>query len=142
MNFNHRRGEEPEINLIPLIDVLLVVIIFLILTTTYTRYAGLEINLPSADAEQHAEEQSNQIDVAITEAGQIVVNKQALQGNEVRFIAEALTQAANGRKDPTIIISGDAKAAHQSVIDVMQAAQSAGYSHISFTTQSTPQQEK
>ncbi|MDR1646643.1 MAG: biopolymer transporter ExbD [Zoogloeaceae bacterium] len=140
MDFRRRTGEEPEINLIPLIDVLLVVIIFLILTTTYTRYAGLEISLPSAEAETHSEQQDNQIDVAITASGQILVNKEALQGNEVKFITEALSHAANGRKDPMIIISGDAKATHQSVIDVMQAAQAAGFPRISFTTQSLPQQ--
>jgi biopolymer transport protein ExbD len=142
MDFRRRTGEEPEINLIPLIDVLLVVIIFLILTTTYTRYAGLEINLPSADAETHSEQQANQIDVAITATGQILVNKEGLQGNEVKFITEALIRAADGRKDPTILISGDAKATHQSVIDVMQAAQTAGFPHISFTTQSLPQQDE
>jgi len=141
MNFKRKREGEPEINLIPLIDVLLVVIIFLILTTTYTRYAGLEITLPSADADEHTETQTNQIDVAVTASGQIIVNQQALPNNEVRFIVEALTHAADGRKDPTIIVSADAKATHQSVIDVMQAAQSAGYPHISFTTQSLPQGE-
>lgn len=138
MNFNRGRGrEEPEINLIPLIDVLLVVIIFLMLTTTYARFSGLEINLPSADAGERAE-QPNEIEVAVTAAGQVQVNQQPLQSNEVRFISEALTRAAEGRADPLIIISADAKATHQSVVDVMQAAQSAGYPRISFTTQSLP----
>ncbi|MDR3322810.1 MAG: biopolymer transporter ExbD [Zoogloeaceae bacterium] len=135
MNFNRGRGrEEPEINLIPLIDVLLVVIIFLMLTTTYSRFAGLEINLPSADASA-GEAQSNEIEVVITATGQILVNKTALQGSEVRFITDALTSAAAGRRAPVIIISADAKTPHQSVIDVMQAAQGAGFPHISFTTQ-------
>ncbi|MGB4467365.1 MAG: biopolymer transporter ExbD [Azovibrio sp.] len=139
MNFNRGRGrEEPEINLIPMIDVLLVVIIFLMLTTTYARFSGLEINLPSADATERAE-QPNEIEVAVTAAGQVVVNQQPLQSNEVRFISEALTRAAEGRADPLIIISADAKATHQSVIDVMQAAQAAGYPRISFTTQTQPQ---
>jgi biopolymer transport protein ExbD len=136
MNFNRGRDrEEPEINLIPLIDVLLVVIIFLMLTTTYSRFAGLEINLPSADAEQNGAQQPNEIEVAITATGQIIVNQQPLKSNEIRFIIEALSLAAAGRADPLIIISADAKATHQSVIDVMQAAQSAGYPHISFMTQ-------
>lgn len=139
MNFNRGRGrEEPEINLIPLIDVLLVVIIFLMLTTTYARFSGLEINLPSADAAERAE-LPNEIEVAVTAAGQVVVNQQPLKSSEVRFISEALTRAAEGRADPVIIISADAKATHQSVVDVMQAAQSAGYPRISFTTQSLQQ---
>ena len=135
MNFHRGRGrEEPEINLIPLIDVLLVVIIFLMLTTTYARFSGLEINLPTADAAERTEV-PNEIEVAVTAAGQVVVNQQPLQNSEVRFISEALTRAAQGRADPLIIISADAKATHQSVVDVMQAAQAAGYPRISFTTQ-------
>lgn len=136
MNFQRGRGrEEPEINLIPMIDVLLVIIIFLMLTTTYSRYAGLEINLPTADVEQQKEE-PNEIDVAVTAGGQILVNKSPLASGEVPAISAALQQAAGERKDPVIVINADAKATHQRVVDVMQAAQSAGYPHISFATQS------
>lgn len=139
MNFRRGRSrEEPEINLIPLIDVLLVVIIFLMLTTTYARFSGLEINLPSASAEEKAEK-PNEVEVAVTATGQVVVNGQPLSSTEVSFIKEALVQAAGGREDPVIIISADAKTTHQSVVDVMQAAQSAGYPRISFTIQTSPQ---
>lgn len=139
MNFRRGRSrEEPEINLIPLIDVLLVVIIFLMLTTTYARFSGLEINLPSANAEEKAEK-PNEIEVAVTATGQVVVNGQPLSSADVNFIKEALVQAAGGREDPVIIISADAKTTHQSVVDVMQAAQSAGYPRISFTIQTSPQ---
>ncbi|MDR3351595.1 MAG: biopolymer transporter ExbD [Zoogloeaceae bacterium] len=140
MNFHRGRGrEEPEINLIPLIDVLLVVIIFLMLTTTYSRFSGLEINLPAADSSEENPREANEIEVVVTASGQIIVNKESLQGNDTRFIREALTQAAAGRSDPVIIISADAKAAHQSVVDVMQAAQLAGYPRISFTTEARSQ---
>jgi biopolymer transport protein ExbD len=138
MNFSHVRSEEPEINLIPLIDVMLVVIIFLMLTTTYSRFAGMEINLPSADAEQQQNADPNEVEVTVTASGQVLVNKQALKANDVPFISEALMQAANGRQDPVVIISADAKATHQSVVDVMQAAQTAGFPRISFTTQTAP----
>lgn len=136
MNFQRARStrEEPEINLIPLIDVLLVIIIFLMLTTTYAKFSGLEINLPTADASKQ-NDQPNEIDVAVTAQGQILINKSPLVAVDVRSIAEALTRAAGGRQDPVIIINADAKATHQSVVDVMQAAQSAGYPHISFATQ-------
>ncbi|WP_415034223.1 ExbD/TolR family protein [Azonexus sp.] len=127
--------EEPELNLIPMIDVLLVIIIFLMLTTTYSKYAGLEIDLPTADASQTAE-QPNEIDVAVTASGQILVNKTPLAEGDNQAIATALQQAAGGREKPVIVINADAKATHQRVIDVMQAAQSAGYPHISFATQS------
>jgi len=132
-----RRGharEEPEINLIPMIDVLLVIIIFLMLTTTYAKFSGLEINLPTADATKPQEE-PNEVSVAVTASGQVLVNKVPLPTAEVNAIAEALRRAAGERKEPVIVINADAKATHQSVVDIMQAAQTAGYPHISFATQ-------
>ena len=135
MNFQRGRSqEEPEINLIPMIDVLLVIIIFLMLTTTYSKFSGLEINLPTADASKQAE-QPNEIDVAVTASGQILINKSPLTATDVKSISDALRRAAGTREDPIIVINADAKATHQSVIDVMQAARNAGLSHISFATQ-------
>lgn len=135
MNFQ-RGGErdEPEINLIPMIDVLLVILIFLMITTTYSKFSGLEINLPSADAQQQPE-QSNEIDVVVTAVGQVMVNRSPLANADVAAIAEGLRRAAGDRKDPVIVINADAKASHQSVVDVMQAAQASGYPRISFATQ-------
>lgn len=136
MNFQRGRGhDEPEINLIPLIDVLLVIIIFLMLTTTYAQFSGLEINLPTADASSKAE-QPNEVSVAITASGQVLVDKVPLVAADVKAIGEALRRAAGDRPEPVIVINADAKATHQSVIDIMQAAQTAGYPHISFATQS------
>ncbi|MGA9962175.1 MAG: biopolymer transporter ExbD, partial [Azonexus sp.] len=129
MNFQRGRSqEEPEINLIPMIDVLLVIIIFLMLTTTYSKFSGLEINLPTADASKQAE-QPNEIDVAVTASGQILINKSPLTATDVKSISDALRRAAGTREDPIIVINADAKATHQSVIDVMQGAQTAGYPH-------------
>ena len=136
MNFQRRRGnDEPEINLIPMIDVLLVIIIFLMLTTTYAKFSGLEINLPTADANKQAE-QPNEINVAVTATGQVLINKTPLVATDVRSISEALRRAAGDAKEPVIVINADARATHQSVIDIMQASQGAGYPHISFATQS------
>jgi biopolymer transport protein ExbD len=131
-----RTNEEPEINLIPMIDVLLVIIIFLMLSTTYSKFSGLEINLPTADASKQVE-QPNEIDVAVTSAGQVLINKSPLTVTDVKSIADGLRRAAGTRPDPVIVINADAKATHQSVVDVMQAAQTAGYPHISFATQTT-----
>ena len=136
MNFQRTRGhDEPEINLIPLIDVLLVIIIFLMLTTTYAKFSGLEINLPTADAGKQAE-QPNEVHVAVTANGQVLINKSPLVAADVRSISEALRRAAGDTKEPIIVINADAMATHQSVVDIMQAAQTAGYPHISFATQS------
>jgi biopolymer transport protein ExbD len=134
---NFRRGiarDEPEINLIPMIDVLLVILIFLMITTTYSKFSGLEINLPTADA-QAQKEQPNEINVAVTAGGDVLVNKLPVAGHDVEAIAQALKRAGGEAKDPVIIINADAKATHQSVIDVMQASQQSGYVHISFATQ-------
>ena len=135
MNFQRGRGfDEPEINLIPLIDVLLVIIIFLMLTTTYAKFSGIEINLPTADTAKQPE-QPNEVNVAVTATGQVLVNKVPLSTPDVAAISAALQRAAGSQKEPVIVINADAKAAHQSVIDVMQASQQAGLSHISFATQ-------
>ncbi|MBL8423751.1 MAG: biopolymer transporter ExbD [Candidatus Accumulibacter phosphatis] len=136
MNFRRGRGTDaPEINLIPLIDVLLVIIIFLMLTTTYAKFSGLEINLPTADANKQPEPPS-EVNVAVTANGQVLVNKAPLTTVTVAAISEALRRAAGDAKEPVIVINADAKATHQSVVDVMQAAQTAGYPRISFATQS------
>jgi biopolymer transport protein ExbD len=135
MNFQRGRyREEPEINLIPMIDVLLVILIFLMVTTTYSKFSGLEINLPTADA-QAQKEQPNEVNVVVTAAGDVLINKVPVAGHEVEAIVTALRRAAGDGKDPVVIINADAKATHQSVIDVMQASQQAGLSHISFATQ-------
>lgn len=136
MNFQRGRSrEEPEINLIPMIDVLLVILIFLMITTTYSKFAGLEINLPTADT-QAAQEQPSQIDLVVTEQGDVLVNKTPVGSRDVDAITAALQKVAgSGPKQPVVVINADAKATHQSVIDVMQAAQHAGLTHISFATQ-------
>ena len=134
---NFRLGahkEEPEINLIPLIDVLLVILIFLMVTTTYSRYAELQINLPTAEANK-PEERPNQINVAVDGQGKYVVNKTAVPFRGPDGFAEELKRAAAGKPDPVIIINADAAATHQAVINIMEAARIAGFSRITFTTQ-------
>jgi len=139
MNFRRgSRNEEPEINLIPLIDVVLVIIIFLMLTTTFSKVSGLEIQLPTAESEG-SESVAQEIDVAVTAAGEVLVNRQPVAEPSVESLAAALGKAAPGGGEPVIVINADAKAAHQSVIDVMQAAQRAGFGHVTFATQAPAQ---
>lgn len=138
MNFQRGRArEEPEINLIPMIDVLLVILIFLMITTTYSKFAGLEINLPTADA-QAQQDKPNEIDVVVMASGGVMINKSPVSGG-VEAIAQSLQRAAAGAAEPVVVINADAKAAHQNVIDVMQAARNAGLTHISFATQQKQQ---
>ncbi len=134
MNFQRGRfREEPEINLIPMIDVLLVILIFLMITTTYSKFSGLEINLPTADSAPNPD-QPKEVNVVVTQNGDVLVNRAALGSRDVSAIAAALTRAAGG-KDLVVVINADAKSSHQSVVDVMQAAQQAGLPKISFATQ-------
>lgn len=138
MNFRKNRGhDEPEINLIPLIDLFLVIIIFLMVTTTYSKFAELQINLPTADAEQQ-KERPNEINVAITAQDSYVLDKTPVNFVNVEDLSTKLKAAALGRKDPVIVINADAKATHQAVIHVMEAARLAQLAQISFATQTTP----
>lgn len=135
MNFQRRRlREEPEINLIPMIDVLLVILIFLMITTTYSKFSGLEINLPTADTAPQPE-QPAEIKVMVTVSGDVIINGTTLGGHDPVAIAQALHRAAGDGKDPLVVINADAKTTHQSVVDVMQGAQQAGLPKISFATQ-------
>ena len=126
--------DEPEINFIPLIDVLLVILIFLMVTTTYSRFAELQINLPTAEASK-APERVDQIDVGVDAKGTYSINKTIVPAQNRDALAAQLKRAAAGMRDPIIVINADAQATHQSVIRVMEAAQAAGYGKITFTTQ-------
>lgn len=134
MKFSRRRMEEPEINLIPFIDVLLVVLIFLMLTTTYSRFTELQINLPSADAEK-LRERPGEIIVAVANDGRYAVNRRPVDGRSVELLSAELAAAAAGRPDTMVIISADAMAAHQAVVNVLDAARRAGLSRLTFAAQ-------
>lgn len=135
MNFRRGRArEELDLNLIPLIDILIVILIFLFLTTTYSRYSELQINLPEAAAETK-DEKPTVISVAVDAGGKYAINGTGTVFGSPDNFANALREAARGNKEPVIAISADAAATHQSVVNVMEAARLAGYSQISFTTQ-------
>jgi biopolymer transport protein ExbD len=134
---NFRRGahrEEPEMNLVPMIDVLLVTIIFLVVTTTYSKYSELQINLPTAEANRPVE-RPNQINVAVTAQGQYLVGRTPVPGGDPGLLSTELKRAAGGNPDPMIIINADSKSDFQMVVNVMEAARLAGYNRITFTTQ-------
>ncbi|HET7061458.1 MAG TPA: biopolymer transporter ExbD [Nitrosospira sp.] len=135
MNFQRgRQKEDPEINLVPMIDVLLVILIFLMITTTYSKFSELEINLPEAASEKPAE-QTNAIDVGITATGSYLINGVTVKHTGSESLSKALREAAGNRSDPVIVIHADAEATHQSVIRVMEAARQAGYNHVTFSTE-------
>jgi biopolymer transport protein ExbD len=135
MNFQRgKRHEDLEMNLVPLIDVLLVIIIFLVVSATFSRTSELQINLPTAEANT-PQEKPLTIEVGVDASGQYVINGKSLSDKSVEGISAALKAAANGGNEPTIIINADANSTHQSVVNVMEASRVAGYTHITFATQ-------
>ena len=136
MNFQRGKAKEPlEINLVPMIDVMLVILIFLMITTTYSKYTELQINLPAAQAERQLERQ-NEVAVLVNAQGQYVVNRTPVPFRNVEQLAGELRRAAAALSDPVVVISADAAATHQAVIRVMEASRIAGLTQITFTTQS------
>jgi biopolymer transport protein ExbD len=135
VNFRKRTpSAEPEINLIPFIDVLLVVLIFLMLTTTWSRLTEINMTLPLADA-QKQKDRPQQIVLTVSAKGQYAVNKSPIDGTSVGALAAVLGPLAS--KEAILVISADAQASHQSVVNAMEAARRTGLSQITFATQSS-----
>lgn len=135
MRFGRPHSSEPEINLIPFIDVLLVILIFLMLTTTYGRLTQLDMQLPKADSGQQ-ESKPNEIRVSVSSDGRYVVQKVPINPSDVVALTSALSQAAKESPQALVVISADAQASHQSVIQVLEAAQKSGLQHLTFSAQS------
>jgi biopolymer transport protein ExbD len=138
MHFRHGSQDEPEINLIPFIDVLLVVLIFLMLSTTYSKFTEMQLRLPVADVDAQRD-YPKEVIVSVSADGRYAINKTVVTDRSVESVAAALAAATAGSKDSVVIISADASTAHQSVITVMEAARRAGLMQITFATQSAAQ---
>ncbi|VFR24275.1 Biopolymer transport protein ExbD/TolR [plant metagenome] len=138
MNFGGPRAghEELEINLIPLIDVLLVILIFLAATTSFMRQSALEVALPRAQADAASPPQA--LDIAISRDGRYALNGELLEAAGAAAIAQALARAAAGQADAVLVINADGQASHQSVVDVMEAAREAGIARVNFAAQRAP----
>ena len=136
MRFSRRKPEEPEINLIPFIDVLLVILIFLMLSTTFSRFTELQITLPAADAEK-MRERSGDVVVAVAADGRYALNGKPVDGRSVERLTAELAAASGGRADTMVIVSADAMAAHQAVVNVLDAARRAGLARITFAAQTS-----
>ncbi|HEX5766709.1 MAG TPA: biopolymer transporter ExbD [Burkholderiales bacterium] len=136
MNFRRGQEKEPlEINLVPMIDVMLVILIFLMITTTYSKYTELQINLPAARADRQLE-RPNEVSVLVNAQGQYVVNRRPVPFRSVEQLADELRRVGAPMQEPVVVISADANATHQAVIRVMEASRLAGLAQITFTTQS------
>ncbi|NUU03963.1 ExbD/TolR family protein [Herbaspirillum robiniae] len=140
MNFRKGRPREDlEINLIPFIDVLLVIVIFLMVTTTYSKFTALQITLPTADA-QKALEQPFEINIAVDANGRYAINNARIAARDAQGLSDEMQAAvknAGAKGDPVIIINADALATHQTVVNVLEAARMAGYPKVTFAAQSS-----
>lgn len=135
MKFNPRPHADPEINLIPFIDVLLVILIFLMLTTTYSKFTELQLNLPSASADA-LQTRPKEVVVSVAADGRYMIAGQELPARDTDTVAAALSRAASAAgQGSVIVISADAQASHQSVITVMEAARRQGLTQLTFAAQ-------
>ena len=130
------RSDDIELNFIPLIDVLLVIIIFLMVTTTFAKLSEIKINLPVAE-ENTTKEKAVPINIMITEDGRYLINEKLVESVAIEDMANTLREIAQGKKDTPIIIGADANARHQSIINMMEASRKAELSKIAFTTKPT-----
>ena len=134
MNFKRKSSlEDPEINFIPLIDVLLVIIIFLVVSTTFSKFSELKINLPIAEANQ-SKDKDDSINIIITEDGQYSINERIIEPVSLEKLVVELKAESNGKTDMPVIINADAMTTHQSVVDVMEASRLVGLNRITFST--------
>ncbi|HWT17732.1 MAG TPA: biopolymer transporter ExbD [Variovorax sp.] len=138
MQFRHGARDEPEINLIPFIDVLLVILIFLMLSTTYSKFTEMQLRLPTADVDSQRD-YPKEVIVAVSADGRYSINKKPVADRNVDTVAAALGAAATGGKDSVVVISADASSPHQAVITVMEAARRVGLVQITFAAQSSAQ---
>lgn len=133
MRFRARRSEEPEINLIPLIDVLLMALIFLLVTTSFSKFAQLQLQLPEASSETRPEDAA--LRVSIDAKGQFFINDRQLLNATPEVLRQAMLEAVNTKKDPIVVIQADRRTPHEAVIRVMDSARRLGLTHLTFATQ-------
>ena len=134
MKFRRKQRENVDINLASLIDVVFILLLFFVVTTTFTRETQLRVDLPEAVSGSPAEDQSKQLDIAISADGVFSVNNQILPKSDLATVMDALQKASNGDTNRPLSISADGKSQHQSVITAMDAAGKLGFSHLRMTT--------
>jgi biopolymer transport protein ExbD len=133
MKFRTRPSEDPELNLVPLIDVLLMTLIFLVVTTSFSKESQLRIRLPEATTEQRTTQDS--LRVLIDANGHYYINDKQLLNDSPEVLRNAISQAARNLKNPVIVIHADGRTPHEAVVRVMDVSQRLGYTRLTFATQ-------
>jgi biopolymer transport protein ExbD len=132
VNLRSRVPEAPEINLTSLVDVVLLLIIFFMASTTFVRERALRVELPQASPEPVP--LAAPLEVTVTADGNYLVNRQALVNNSADTLRRALERSAGDRRDLPVAIRADARATHQSVVTAMDVAGRLGFVHLSIAT--------
>ncbi|MGD8594321.1 MAG: biopolymer transporter ExbD [Gammaproteobacteria bacterium] len=140
MNLRQIKSDEPDVNITPLIDVVFLLLIFFMVSTTFERESEIEVTLPEAAIDAPVEEEFV-IEVTINAQGTYFVNGQRVINTQTSTLKQAMLKVAGGRQDPPIIVSADANTTHQSVVRVMDAARQLGFVHLSFATSQTPESQ-
>ena len=136
MKIKRSRRDEPTINLTPLIDVVFLLLIFFMVTTTFNRETRLLVNLPEANAET-AENQPQQIEITVARDGMYSINGRNLVNSRVETLVRGLDLESGGDRSLSIILVADAEATHQSVVTAMDAIGQAGFNRLNIATQRT-----
>lgn len=136
MNFKRQNKEMVEVNLTPLIDVVFLLLIFFMVSTTFTKENHLSIDLPEASAEQQPVA-TNRLEIIITASGSYSINDKSLINNQLDTLKRGLVKAANGEKGLPVTITADANTPHQAVVRAMDAAGQTGFVNLSITTRKT-----
>jgi biopolymer transport protein ExbD len=134
MKLQSRSREEPEINVISLVDVLLVLVLFFMVSTTFVRAADIKIRLPEATTDQRPETPNEQLEITITKAGSYLVNGRELVNSERRTLRAAIERLAGDKRDLPVFVRADADATHQSVVTAMDVAGQLGFSRLNIAT--------
>ena len=141
MNLKGQKKDELDVNITPLIDVVFLLLIFFMVSTTFDRESEIQVTLPEAAIDEPLSAENEPIEVTVSSEGNFFVNGQRVVNSQIQTLKQALVKVANGRKDPPIIISADANATHQAVVTVMDASRQLGFVHINIATSQTSQQE-
>jgi biopolymer transport protein ExbD len=135
MNFRRGESDNIEINVTSLIDVVLLLLIFFMVSTQFLNPEHINLSLPTASKSVDKQEQPKPVDITINKEGQYFVNGTALVNNQEETLKQALVEAGKEQKEPRVLIHADANTTHQSVVTVLDVARQLGWLHLSFATE-------
>jgi biopolymer transport protein ExbD len=141
MNLRPRRKSAPDLNLTPLIDVVFLLLIFFMVSTTFIKETRIKVDLPRADTEERVEKKTETLDVTIDVSGRFYVNQDEVINTRPETLRRAMEKAASGRTDVPVTITADARTPHQAVVTVMDAARQLGLLQIRFTASQRPESQ-